>query len=85
MTTKQFEETLTMLVGKAKALRDVGVVGQVSIGNVSFCLAPSESAPTALQTQHDDGRGNALDDPATYGGYVPHRRGSEEAEADEPD
>lgn len=72
MTGKQLEEHLTVIAAKAKGLRDAGVVGRVTIGDVSFELAEVivQQQPTGEQQEHT----NPLDDPATYGGQMPQPR-----------
>ena len=80
MTTKELAETLSTIADKAKALRDAGVVGRVSIGDVSFELAEDVLEPIPAIPPVDVGRGSALDDPDTYGGYIPRRRGAEETD-----
>lgn len=67
------EETLATIAAKAKSLRDAGVVGRVTVGEVSFALADPE-ALTSIPSGHEP-RGNLLDDPELYGGHVPERRG----------
>lgn len=62
---------LTAIAGKAASLRDAGIVGRVSIGDVNFELGRVDPAPAPMVAPQDDGRGNAIDDPATYGGHVP--------------
>jgi hypothetical protein len=79
MTAKDLEDTLAAIATKAQALRDAGVVGPVTIGDVSFELARSEApAPTISPLPGEQGppveHGNLLDDPATYGGDIPRRR-----------
>lgn len=71
MTGKQLEEHLTTIAAKAKALRDAGVVGRVTIGDVSFELA--DVLPPPAPQSVDDQR--ALDDPDTFGGAMPERKG----------
>jgi hypothetical protein len=72
MKAKDLEEQLATIAAKAKALRDAGVVGRVTIGDVSFELA--DIIPTPLP-QSDTDQGSALDDPDSYGGSVPERKG----------
>lgn len=72
MDAKQLEDALTAIANKAQSLRDAGVVGRVSIGDVSFEVASAEpSAPVVVE--HDE-PSNPVDDPETYGGYIPRRR-----------
>ncbi len=85
MDAKQLEETLAAIANKAKSLRDAGVVGRVSIGDVSFDLTDAQpaAAMTPVVTTQDDGSGNALDDPETYGGYIPQPRGAQRPPEDD--
>lgn len=73
---KELDETLATIVKQAKALREAGVTGRVSVGLISFELASAEppAAPAATTEQAVEEEPNPLDDGATYGGYVPTRR-----------
>lgn len=86
MTANELAEKLTTIADKAKALRDAGVVGRVSVDGVSFELADNAPAPT-LTAQHDDSLAD-IDHPDTYGGFIPQRRrgfGEESATDDDAD
>lgn len=72
MKPKDLEEQLTVIASKAKALRDSGVVGRLTIGDVSFELA--DFIPPAT-TQQDNQPQRELDDPDTFGGQMPERKG----------
>jgi hypothetical protein len=72
MKAKDLEEQLATIAAKAKALRDAGVVGRVTIGDVSFELA--DIIPTPMP-QSGDQQQSALDDGDTFGGSVPERKG----------
>jgi hypothetical protein len=72
MTAEQLEQVLSVVANKAKSLRDVGIVGRVTVGDISFELADAEPATPA--DSHRDGAGNPIDDGDTYGGSVPRRR-----------
>lgn len=71
---------LRTIVEYAKQLRDAGVEGEVSVGDVRFTLEPraAEQAPTTAP-----GPATALDDHRTYGypegsalpGFVDPRKG----------
>lgn len=75
MTAKELEETLTTIATKAKALREAGVVGRVTIGDISFALEGGvQPLPVPTQEQADDEPTGDLDDPDTFGGQMPHRR-----------
>ncbi len=76
MDAKQLDETLTTIANRAKALRDSGVVGRVSVGDVSFDLASPEPVPAVPVMATQDNIGSPLDDPDTYGGHLPQRRGA---------
>ena len=67
------EEALTLIVRKAKELRDAGVVGRVFVGDVNFELAPSEP-PNVIETPVST---DPLEDKDTFGGKIPRRRGYE--------
>lgn len=82
MNPKDLEDTLAAIAGKAKALREAGVSGPVTIGDVSFELdGPEPAAPVMAQPQEQDLP--PIDDPETYGGFVPHRRRRGEPAPDE--
>lgn len=86
MTAKDLSETLTAIADLTKALRDAGVVGRVHVGDVSFEIG--EQLSSAPATQHDAQPQNPLDDPDTFGGFIPQRRvieprPTEEAEDEE--
>lgn len=76
MTAKQLEETLTTIATAAKSLRDAGVTGLVTVGDVSFSVEASEAVPAAAThaAPATPEFGSALDDPDTFGGYVPQPR-----------
>jgi len=80
---KILEEVLITIARQALALREAGVVGRVTVGEVSFDLAGAEPPPVALPQPADDGQGNPLDDPDTYGGQVPRRRGADQPDKDD--
>lgn len=79
MTAKDLEDTLAAIANKAKALREAGVRGAVSIGDVHFVLAddvpPIDAAAGGpiLATLQEE-RFAPIDDPDTYGGVIPTRR-----------
>jgi hypothetical protein len=73
------KDTLSAIVESAKALREAGVVGRVQIGDVSFELALPASD---IRTVQDGSDGDPLNDPATYGGFIPRRRMPEPAADD---
>jgi hypothetical protein len=72
MTGKQLEEHLTTIAAKAKALRDAGVVGRLTIGDVSFELADVMLPPAPQQGGEQS---NPIDDADTFGGTMPERKG----------
>lgn len=75
MTAKELDEALAAIARRAKDLREAGVVGQVSIGEIEFELAASEPAQPVMVQPGDESRGSPLDDPATFGGDdIPRRR-----------
>lgn len=81
MTAKQLEEHLDAIAKKAKNLRDAGVTGRVTIGDISFELAEAaEPGPTQAPAAEP---ANPLDDRDTYGGRMPRRRGAPPTEEDE--
>lgn len=81
VTAKDLEDTLAAIASKAKAMREAGVVGAVTIGDVSFVLdGPEQQAPVLAQQAPDL---SPIDDPETYGGFVPHRRRRGEPAPDE--
>lgn len=84
MTATEFEQTLAVIATKAKDLRDAGISGRVSVGDVHFDLNPAEPAMIQLprETEHE---GNPLDDAETYGGEMPRRRGQPQETEDAPD
>jgi hypothetical protein len=68
MTAKDLEDTLAAIATKAKALRDAGVVGPVTIGDISFELARSEAPAPAyrrcrVSKVRRSSMSNLLDDP----------------------
>lgn len=66
MTAKDLEDTLAAIASKAKAMREAGVVGTVTIGDVSFVLdGPEQQAPVMTAPQAPELA--AIDDPITYG------------------
>jgi hypothetical protein len=82
MTNKQLEETLATLAAKAKDLRQAGVT-RVAIGDIELELAEPEPPPAPPPVDErqpkseDDGRRrSAIDDPDTFGGEIPRRRGA---------
>jgi hypothetical protein len=81
MTPEQLEQSLTIIARHAKDLREAGIVGRLTIGEISFELADAE--PPAHADGRPDGHGNPIDDGDTYGGAVPRRR--VQAYADEDD
>ena len=77
MTAKDLGETLAVIADKAKALRDAGVVGRVTVDGVSFEvgeLVAREATGAAPATNENEAPANVLDDPDLYGGFVPQRR-----------
>lgn len=74
MTAKDLDDTLKTIAANAKALRDAGVVGQVTIGEVTFCLEGGGPPPMPLGERQDDEPTGDLDDPDTFGGQMPQRR-----------
>lgn len=73
---KDLDETLATIARQAKALRDAGVTGRVSVGLISFELERAEPppAPPVQAEQAPAESSDPLDDGATYGGHVPRRR-----------
>lgn len=67
MDAKQLEETLAAIASKAKALRDAGVVGRLEIGEITFELAAVEPPRPVLVDAPVSGRGNAFEEPNTFG------------------
>lgn len=65
MTTKDLDEALTTIAAKAKALRDAGVIGRVTIGEISFDL--SDATPSAVTLSRDGVESDPIDDGATFG------------------
>lgn len=72
MTAKDLGEQLDMIAGKTPALRAAGVIGLVTIGDVSFVVG--DVANTATTTNEAGPPASALDDPDTFGGFIPQRR-----------
>ncbi len=83
MTAKQLEEHLDAITKKAKDLRDAGVTGRVTIGDISFELAVAETAEAGPTQAPAAEPANPLDDRDTYGGRMPRRRGAPPIEEDE--
>jgi hypothetical protein len=73
MTGKELDDALGAIAKRAKDLRDAGVTGRISIGDVAFELSDPEPSP-ALAQSADESRGSPIDDPETFGGYLPSRR-----------
>lgn len=71
MTAKDLDEQLKTIAARAKELRDAGVIGRVTIGDIKFELVGAE--PPAPASQHDEPT-NPIDDPETYGGHLPQPR-----------
>lgn len=70
MTSHELADLLTVIAVRAKDLRDAGVVGEITIGEVRFQLGepPVEISPT------EDEPVAPLDDEDTFGGEMPRRR-----------
>ena len=72
MTATELADTLTTIANQTKSLRDAGVVGRVEIVGVAIFEigeALAQAAPTQAAAPQ-----NPIDDPDTYGGYIPQRR-----------
>jgi len=72
--SEDLDKTLRAIAVNAKALREAGVYGRVTIGDITFEL----DAPTAaveVTRQPDKIESDPLNDPATYGAdSVPQRK-----------
>ena len=69
MSPEDLDKALAAIAANAKTLRDAGVVGRVTIDAVSFELADTmHLQPMQQQPEH------VLDDPETFGGFIPQRR-----------
>ena len=75
MTAKELEESLTAIARTAQHLRREGV-SRVMIGEVTIELAQPEAPPPQVAQQPTE-PANPLDDPETFGGYIPQRRGKQ--------
>lgn len=76
MTAKDLDDQLAAIARHAKPLRDAGVVGRVTIGDVAFELDTPEpqAAPVAVRMP-DKVESDPLKDPDTFGtDGVPQRR-----------
>ena len=75
MTAKDLDETLATIAKRAKDLRDAGVFGRVTIGDVEFEIAgPEPELPMVIQ-QAGPENSSPLDDADTFGADdVPRRR-----------
>lgn len=80
MTAKQLEETLTIIATKAKGLRDAGVFGLVRIGEIEFRLDSPD--PVMLPAKNETEMA-PINDPDTYGGEMPRRRGAPQHDEDD--
>lgn len=66
MTRQEAEELLDLIVERAPTLRAAGI-RSVNLGGASFALAPAELAESADETEPEEGPGDVLHDPATFG------------------
>jgi hypothetical protein len=75
---KDLDETLKLIAKHAPDLRKAGVTA-VSIGDIDLELAAPDPEPQAAATTntttHRDDPDDPFEDPATFGGRVPRRRG----------
>jgi hypothetical protein len=68
MSPDDLDKTLAAIALRAPALRDAGVTGRVTIGDIVFEL----DAPVPVPQPTSDLP--PVDDPDTYGGEMPQRR-----------
>lgn len=75
MTAKDLDDTLVTIAKRAKDLREAGVFGHVTVGDVEFDVAsPEPVLPLVIQRSGPE-EPSPLDDAATYGSdEVPKRR-----------
>jgi hypothetical protein len=75
VTANDLDETLATIERRAKGLRDAGVIGRVTIGDITFELDALEPAPLMPLQQSAPQEKDPLDDGDTFGtGAVPKRR-----------
>jgi hypothetical protein len=75
MLAKDLDDTLKTIAARAKELRDAGVVGRVTIGDIAFELDAPEPQPAVTVQLSDKGEVDPLKDPDTFGtDGVPKRR-----------
>jgi hypothetical protein len=72
MSPDDLDKTLAAIALRARDLREAGVTGRVTIGDIVFEL----DAPVPVQPSQPEP--DPLDDPTTFGGEMPQRRRFEE-------
>ncbi len=81
VTPQELEATLAIIAAKAKPLRDAGIMGRVSVGDVHFDL--TGESPLVPLPQGTEEPANPIDDADTYGGEMPRRKGADKGTEDE--
>lgn len=75
MTAAELEQALAAIMKQAPGLRSAGVVGLIKIGDVEFSLTEPAIPQLTGRDDASESDRHALDDPHTYGGSIPVRRG----------
>lgn len=75
ITADELEKTLTVIAAKAKSLREAGIFGRLTIGDVAFDLSDVAEPGPAAATAPEPSSTDPFNDPDTYAsGHVPTRR-----------
>ncbi len=88
MAVNELDESLATIAKHALALRSAGVTS-VSVGPVKFDIDRIDPPQTITTTAGQDNATasdlDPLDDPRTYGGSIPRRKGSQRELGDDDD